>query len=119
MSALTKRLMKLESITAGSEDCVVVIQRFGGSGEYDRVKGSDGQMVHRLPGETEEELLARARDEIVEGIKRERGQQPCYVLQPLRGNEAALETDIQPRPQVTRDEWLAAHGLKPIDDQAG
>jgi hypothetical protein len=115
MSALTKRLAKLEGTTA-TEDLVVVIQRFG-PGEYDRVKGEHGQMVLRLPKESEEAFLERARNEIVSAIKNEVGMQPCYVLQPLRENETELQTALQVRPTVTRDEWLIAHGLEPIADQ--
>lgn len=116
MSTLSKRLAKLEG-AAATEDLVVVLQRFG-PGEYDRAKGPGGEMIMRLPKESEEAFLERASNEIVAAIKKEKGPQPCYVIQPLRRNEEALETEPQPRPRVTRDEWLAAHGLKPIDDQA-
>ena len=112
MSALTKRLAKLER-KIGTEDLVVVIQRFG-VGEYDRVKGTDGELIMRLPNESEEAFLDRASVEIVAATKRAKGPQPCYVIQPLRNGEQALETAPQVRPQLTRDEWLTAHGLQPV-----
>lgn len=117
MSALSKRLARLEG-TNGTEDLVVVIQRFGGAGEYTSVKSTTGRTVERLLKESEEAFLDRARDEIVATTKNEMGPQPCYVMQLLRNGEAALETTPQVRPTVTRDEWLVAHGIKPIDNTA-
>lgn len=95
-----------------------MIQRFG-RGEYERVKGPAGQLVNHRPDESEDSFLERTSDEIVAETKKQLGTQPCYVVQPLRRNEETLETEPQPRPRITRDEWLAANGLKPIDDQVG
>lgn len=114
MSALTKRLAKLEGKST-TDDLVVVIQRFG-AGEYNRVKGPTGEMIERLPKESEEAFLDRARDEVVATIKRAMGPQPCYVIQPLRNGEQELATTPQIRPQLTKDEWLTAHGLQPVEN---
>lgn len=116
MSVLSKRLAKLEG-TMATEDFVVVLQRFG-PGEYDRAKGPGGEMIMRQPKESEVAFLERASNEIVAAIKKDKGPQPCYVIQPLRNGETALETTPQVRPALTRDEWLSAHGLKPIDNPA-
>jgi hypothetical protein len=113
MSTLSRRLAKLEG-TNGDDDLVVLIQQFGVAGEYDRVKGYDDQMIERLPQESEEAFLDRARDEIVSATKKAIGAQPCYVMQPLRKGERVLETVPQPRPTVSKDEWLTAHGLQPV-----
>ncbi|GEM_PF-6678842 len=117
MSTLSKRLAKLEG-TNGTDDLVVIISRFGGEGEYDHVKGPGGQMIKRLPKEREDVFLDRARDEIVSATKNEMGPQPCYVMQPLRSSERALEMTPQPRPTVTRDEWLIGHGMNPISGES-
>lgn len=114
MSALKKRLAKLEG-KGGVDDLVVVIQRFG-AGEYERVKGPTGEMIERRPKEREENFLARASDELVAATKRKMGVQPCYVIQPLRNGEQELATAQQIRPQLTKDEWLTAHGLQPLDN---
>jgi hypothetical protein len=113
MSTLSKRLAKLEG-TSGTDDLVVLIQQFGVAGEYDRVKGYGDQMIERLPQESEEAFLDRAREEIVSATKNAIGAQPCYVMQPLRKAEKALETAPQVRPSLTQDEWLIAHGLQPV-----
>jgi hypothetical protein len=115
MNVLGKRLAKLEGPN-NAEDLVVIIQRFGGTGEYDRVKGGHGQLVLRLPGENESAFIERARDEIVTAIKRNVGRQACYVLQPLRKEETELQTVQQLHPTVTKDEWLIAHGLFPVSN---
>ncbi|RZI41512.1 hypothetical protein EGT07_18195 [Herbaspirillum sp. HC18] len=117
MSVLGKRLARLEG-KRNDDDLVVVIQRFG-AGEYDRVKGPIGAMIERRHMESEEDFLARASDELVAATKREMGPQPCYVIQPLRNGEQELATTPQIRPQLSRDEWLKAHGMSPIDNAAG
>lgn len=114
MSALTKRLAKLEGKSA-TDDLVVVIQRFG-AGEYTRAKGPTGEMIERLPKESEDAFLIRASDELTAITKKEMGPQPCYVIQPLRSGERELATTPQIRPQLTKDEWLISHGLQPVEN---
>lgn len=114
MSGLAKRIAKLEG-NGSADDLVVVIQRFG-AGEYERAKGPTGAMIERRPKESENDFLERASDELVAATKREMGLQPCYVIQPLRNGEQELATTPQIRPQLTKDEWLAAHGLQPVDN---
>ena len=115
MSMLSKRLNKLEG--KSSEDMIVVITQFG-DGEYYRVKGPNGQMIDRLPRESEDAFLDRACDAIVSTVKRQQGPQSCYVMQPLRKTDKELVTEPQLHPTVTRDEWLQAHGLAAIDGEA-
>lgn len=106
---LKSRLEKLE-LEQNHDDIAVMIYRWSGEGQFAYVKAPAGQNISRLPEEDNESFLERAVSELRVLTKNETRVGPL-VLWVLRESETPTESEPQFRPQLTKEEWLVAHGL--------
>jgi hypothetical protein len=124
MSTIKRRLAKLEGAQT-ADDLAVTIYTWSGEGEFVQVKSASGSTVARDPNESEESFLSRASDELVASEKKNGGHAP-FVMWALRDRGEEKESDFLKqkmreaapslRPELSRDEWLIAHGLQPVGD---